>query len=151
MLISEIYHPEPVTISQNETIESAIRQMYGHEYNGFVVVDDKGKVVGVLSLQDIAAATVPKEFQSNISLPLAMYKRGFFQERCGEVKKQKVKEIMRRNYTEVTLDTNILAVSADFLKNDLYIVPVFGEGKLLGIITRTEIKKALARGMEIIQ
>lgn len=146
MLISEIYHPEPVTIDQNDRIESAVSRMLGHEYNGFIVVSGD-KVVGVLSLQDIAAATIPKEFQSNINLPLAMYKKGFFHERCRDVKQLQVKDVMRTSYTEVNLDTNILAVAADFLKNDLYIVPVFDGKKLVGIITRTEIKKALAKGM----
>lgn len=147
MLISEIYHPEPQTISEDATVESALNMMRDTVYNGFVVVDAHKKVVGVLSLQDIAAATVPREFQTNTNLPLAMYKRGFFQERCREIKHKKVSELMRTNYTQVTLDTNIMAITADFLKNDLYIVPVFDNENLVGIITRTEIKKALALGM----
>ena len=42
-----------------------------------------------------------------------------------------------------------MAVTADFLKNDLYIVPVVEKGELLGVVTRSEIKKALAYGMRI--
>jgi len=150
MLISEIYHPDPVTINSEESIENAIKRMFDQVYNGFVVCDGTGQVVGVLSLQDIAAATIPPEFQHNTNLSIAMYKKGFFQERCIEIKQKKVKDLMRTDYIEVTFETNIMAITADFLKNDLYIVPVFNQKKLVGIITRTEIKKALARGMGIL-
>jgi predicted transcriptional regulator len=150
MLISELYHPDVTTINQDQTVEQAVQGIIKSDHNGYIVLDSKEKVVGVLSLQDIAAATIPKEFQSNPNLPLAMYKKGFFQEQCQAIKTVKVKEIMRKNFTQVSLTTNILAVTADFLKNDLYIVPVIENGKLLGIITRTEIKKALARGMGLV-
>lgn len=149
MVIKEIYHPQPETIDEGETIASAIEKMMNNIFNGFIVVNKSDRVVGVLSVQDIAAATVPAEFQKNINLPLAMYKKGFFEEECQNIKNKKVKEIMRTSYIKVNLNTNILAVTADFLKNDLYIVPVLDNDKLVGIITRTEIKKAIALGMGI--
>jgi predicted transcriptional regulator len=150
MLISEICHTEVTTILQDQTIGEAVAGIMSSEHNGYIVINTQKKVVGVLSLQDIAAATIPQEFRDNPSLPLAMYKKGFFQEQCLLVKDKRVKEIMRTNYIQVTMTTNILAVTADFLENDLYIVPVLEEGNLVGIITRTEIKRALAKGMGLI-
>jgi CBS domain-containing protein len=150
MLIEKIYHPHPETVNENETIEHAVREMLTTPYNGFIVINNKDNVVGVLSLQDIAAAAVPDEFKTNISLPLAMYKKGFFRDICTELKDKKIKDIMRKTFTQVTPQTNILAVTADFLKNDLYIVPVIENNKLIGIVTRTEIKKALALEMGIL-
>lgn len=47
----------------------------------------------------------------------------------------------------VSLHDNIMAITADFLKNDLYLVPVLENGQLVGVVTRTEIKKALLYGM----
>jgi len=77
----------------------------------------------------------------------AMYKQGFFTEMCQQLKDKPVTEVMRKEFISVDLDDNIMAVTADFLKNDLYLVPVLQKGKLLGVITRTEIKKALLYGM----
>lgn len=57
---------------------------------------------------------------------------------------------MRRDFIQVSLEDNIMSITADFLKNDLYIVPVVEKGELIGIVTRSEIKKALAAAMEII-
>lgn len=147
MLISEIYHPRPKTIKDTATVLEAVEELVHDDVNGLVVINKNEKVVGVLSLQDIAAATVPRQFKRNIRMASAMYKRGFFTEMCQTIKDWPVKEIMRREYVAVNFDDNIMAVTADFLKNDLYIVPVIQKGKLVGVVTRTEIKKALVYGM----
>ncbi len=147
MLISEIYHPHPKTILGSTTIESAVNELLTDEVNALIVVDDQKKILGVLSSQDIAAHTIPRQFRKNIRMAAAMYKHGFFTEMCQELKSMPVTKVMRKEFSTVDLHDNIMAVTADFLKNDLYIVPVIEKGKLLGVVTRTEIKKALQYGM----
>lgn len=149
MLIADIYHPHPQTIYEKTTVVNALKELIRDEVNGLIVLNDAKKVVGVLSLQDIAAATVPRQFRKNIGMAAAMYRKGFFSEMCESIKDKMVKDIMRHDFTAVTLEDNIMTVTADFLKNDLYIVPVIENKKLLGVVTRTEIKAALAYGMGI--
>jgi len=146
MLISEIYHPHPKTLPATATILEAIQELMKDDINALVVVSNK-KVVGVLSLQDIAAATVPRQFRKNIRMAAAMYKPGFFTEMCQSLKDEPISQIMRKEFVSVDLEDNIMAITADFLKNDLYLVPVIEKGQLLGVVTRTEIKKALDYGM----
>lgn len=150
MLIAEIYHKNPVTINENESIKTALQKLIEQRFNDYIVVNDKDVMVGILSLQDIAGATVPKQFRDNIRIASAMYRKGFFKERCELIKDRKVKDLMRRDFIQVSLEDNIMSITADFLKNDLYIVPVVEKGELIGIVTRSEIKKALAAAMEII-
>lgn len=147
MLISEIYHAHPKTLHDRATIIESLEELLKDEINALVILNDQKKVVGVLSLQDIAAATVPRQFRNNIQMAAAMYRRGFFTEMCQELKYQPVSDHMRRDFVSVGLHDNIMAVTADFLKNDLYIVPVIDKKALIGVVTRTEIKKALLYGM----
>lgn len=147
MLISEIYHAQPKTFAATATIQAALEELVRDRINALVIVDDHQSVLGVLSLQDIAAATVPGQFRKNIRMAAAMYKRGFFTEMCQQIKNEPVSSIMRRDFISVGLHDNIMAVTADFLKNDLYVVPVIQDKKLVGVVTRSEIKKALLHGM----
>ncbi|MCA9389891.1 CBS domain-containing protein [candidate division WWE3 bacterium] len=149
MLISEIYHHEPWTIRSDATIKEGIQELIKDGCNGLIVVDENDKLKGVLALQDIAAATIPHEFRNNLNLAAAMFKRGFFQEMCATIKDQPVSSVMRTDFVDVTLDTNIMAVTADFLENDLYLVPVVDKGELIGVVSRTDIKKALALCMGV--
>lgn len=151
MLISEIYQPTTRTIHQDTSVGDALAALIQNDINGFVVVNDKEEIVGIFSTQDLAAATVPAEFKENTNLATAMYRKGFFHEICQGIKDKPIKEFMHKNIITVTPDTHIIVVAADFLKNDLYVVPVVENGHLIGIITRSNIKKAIAKAMNIIK
>lgn len=150
MLVKDIYHPHPQIINENLEVKDAVERLLKEEFNEFIVVNDLNKVVGILSLQDIAAVTVPQEFRNNINMAAAMYRQGFFNEICNEIKNKKIKEIMRTEFVKVALNDNIMMIAADFLKNDLYIIPVIEKDKLIGVVTRSEIKNAIAKSMGII-
>jgi predicted transcriptional regulator len=147
VLIKELYHPHPKTVLTTATVGEVIKILVHDRVNGLVVVDQHQKVKGVVSLQDIAGATVPTQFRKNVRMAAAMYRVGFFAEICLQLKTKPVTSVMRKEFISVTLDDNIMAVTADFLKNDLYIVPVMDKHNLIGVVTRTEIKKAIAESM----
>lgn len=149
MLISELYKKHAITILETASVLDALHILLKKKINGLIVLNEKEEVAGVLAIQDIAAATVPRQFRHNIQMAAAMYRPGFFSENCEELKNKPVSLVMRKKFTVTTLNDNIMAVAADFLKNDLYIVPVVEKGELLGVVTRSEIKKALAYGMRI--
>ena len=147
MLVADIYNTKVFPIHEDMTVEEAMQILLDKSYNGVIVLNKEEKLVGIFSLQDIAAATVPQEMQENTQLSEAMYQPNFFKDMCTQIKKKKVKDVMRTNYITATIETSIMTVAADFLKNDLYLVPIVEEEKVIGVITRSEIKKALAIGM----
>lgn len=151
MLIKEIYHKDPVTILSDLTVRESLKVIVNKKINGLIVLDAKNhkKVVGVLSVQDIAAATVPRQFRKNLGIAAALYKKGFFHEMCAEIQDQQVTKIMRKDFEWVSLEDHIMSVTAEFLRGDLYIVPVIENKELIGVVTRSEIKKALAVGMKL--
>lgn len=150
MLISEIYRKDPVTITDDCTVKDALKEIVKKRINGLIVLDKSGtKVVGVLAIQDIAAATIPRQMRNSLGMAAALYKKGFFHEMCHSIQDWPVRKIMRKDFEKVALDDHIMAITADFLHNDLYIVPVIEHNQLVGVVTRSEIKKALAYGMGI--
>jgi CBS domain-containing protein len=149
MLLKDIYNANPLSINSKTPIKDALIKMIADNLNGYLVTDDNGKLKGVLSLQDIAAATVPKQFQQNVNMAVAMYREGMFEEACKAIQDKPVSSVMRKKFTIASLDTNVMAVAADFLQNDLYIVPVVDDGKLIGVVTRSQIKRALLENMKV--
>lgn len=149
MIVSDIYNTQAAPIYESMTVQEALQILVTKHYNGVIVVNKKGSLVGILSLQDIAAAIVPIEMREHINLASAMYKPSFFQEQCDALKNSKVKEIMRKDFIVATPTTSVMEVAADFLRNGLYLVPICEKGKVIGVVTRSEIKKALAWGMGV--
>lgn len=149
MLVADIYNIHVFPLQESLTVKQALETLIHKDYNGVIVLDKAKNLVGILSLQDIAAAIVPVEMREDATLAHAMYKPNFFQEQCRDMKEKIVKDIMRKDFITVTPATSVMEVAADFLHNDLYIIPVCEEKEVIGIVTRSEIKKALAIGMEI--
>lgn len=149
MLVADIYNTNISPIHEDLTIQDAVKFLIDKHFNGVVVEDTYGKVVGVLSLQDLAAAIVPEEMLENLSLAEAMYVPDFFREQCQAIKDKKIKDVMRKDVKSATVETPVMEIAAEFLQNDLYIVPVVENGKPIGIVTRSEIKLALAKGMDL--
>ena len=147
MLIEQIYNKHPRTISADKTIGEAIQSMFEQCCNGYIVVDHRDHVMGVLSLQDIAGKLLPPEFRDNANMTQAMYRKGFFVELCQEIRNKPITLVMRKDFVSVDLKANILMVLSDFLQNDLYIIPVIEQDHLIGVLTRTEVRKAIASGM----
>lgn len=149
MKIGAIYNKKHYAVPLGTTVQEALKTLISNDANGLLIVDGQNNLVGVLSLQDIASAIIPYEMREHLNLVSSMYKSDFFYDQCDNLKHRKVEEIMRVEIIKVTLESNIMEIIADFLKNDLYIVPVYAANKLVGVITRTEIRKALADAMHI--
>jgi len=149
MLVKDIYNKHLVPISEEITIHEALSMMIKSHFNGVVVLNKNKKLAGLLLIQDIVSQIVPFEMTENVNLADAMYKPHFFQDNCKSIKNKKVKEIMRKEFYKITLETSVMAVAAEFLHTDLYVFPVMEGDEVIGIVTRSELKKALALGMDI--
>ncbi len=148
MQIEKIIQKGIFTIKPGKTIKDALIEMENRNVSALPVVNNSGNILGIISVQDIAAACVPEEFKDNPAISVAMEKPGFFTESCQMVGGKKVSEIMRKDFLKVTNKSTVMAVMTDFLNNDLYHVPVVDENdKLIAIIGRNDIKKALLSRM----
>lgn len=136
------------TVLENATVMVALKKMKEEDCNSLCVLSEKGKLVGIITLQDIAGATVPPEFVENSSMSDAMFKPGFFSEQSRALADKPIKKIMRTQFVTVTPESHIMTITADFLNNDLYNVPVLKEGHLVGVLTRTDIRDALYAAMD---
>jgi len=146
-VVEDFSRHDAISIGTQATVKDALLRMDQENTNGLLVLDD-GQVVGILALQDIAAAAVPDEMKHDVSLAGAMFKEGYFEEGARNVLKQKVSEVMRTDFLVVGPNASIMEIAADFLQNDLYIVPVIDDGKLIGVVTRTEIRRALTKSLD---
>lgn len=136
------------TILADRSVKDALKKMVQEDCNSICVLSETGDLLGIISIQDIAGATVPAEFQENVNISEALHKEGFFEEMCRSLEDKPVTELMRSTYMAVSPETNIMTITADFLHNDLYNVPVMKDDKLVGVITRSDIRNALLEAMK---
>ncbi len=113
-----------VTFTPNMDIHRAIRALLDHRISGAPVLDDRGKLVGILSKKDC--------------LKIA-FSASYHRELGG-----KVADFMSRDVETVEADTDIVEVAELFLKNPFRRFPVLRNDRLVGVISRHDVLRALA-------
>jgi CBS domain-containing protein len=107
-----------VTIGPNDTVRKACEVMVRHDLSG-ITVFEKGKVVGMLTQGDLVNMIAAGETPS----------------------KTKVKEVMGKKLIMVGPDVDISEAAEAMVKAKVKRLPVTRNGKLIGVITQTDIVK----------
>jgi len=114
-----------ITVSSNTTINKAEEILSKHRIRRLPVVD-KGKLVGVISMDAILKATAPT------SAPIAIWKMPHF------FLGLKVAEVMSKNLVTVAPDMTVASAAYLAQKNKVGCLPVIDNNTLVGIVTTND-------------
>lgn len=107
-----------VTVSPDSTIEDAMRLLIDERISGAPVVDQHGKLIGIIS-----------EYQ----LLEVVYD--------PELKAQHVSDFMTRNVITVDADALLASVANMFVLHRIRRLPVVQNGQLVGVVARRDLLK----------
>lgn len=127
MLVKDRMSVHPLTISEDETLFGAHRYMQVQNVRHLPVVDKAGRMVGVVTEDDLlkaepSGATLLSVWEINSLL-----------------NKVKVRDVMVRDVISTTEDTPIEEAAHLLLDHKIGCLPVMRDGKLVGIITESDI------------
>jgi len=143
MRVEEIMTKDVITVSPKTPIHEAAGLMVDHGVSGLPVVDDAGSVVGIVSEGDLILREKPRE--------RAPWWRLFFgdaERLAREYQKahgMTVGEVMTRSLIAVSPDFPIESAALILDQHRIRRVPVVADGQLLGILSRGDLIKALAK------
>jgi acetoin utilization protein AcuB len=120
---------KPVTIRANTAITEALRVMRENEVRRLPVLDDGGNLVGIVSEKDLLYAS-PSPATS-----LSIYEMHYMLARL------KVSEVMTTDLVTITPDTLLEEAARIMADHKIGGLPVVQDGKLVGIITETDVFK----------
>jgi CBS domain-containing protein len=142
-------------VKPNHSVFDVAKVFSQNNISGAPVVD-KGKVVGVVSISDIVrfmsikladAEVIAHEPQSLTFLFLNLIKMGKdyidFKREMERISKTEIKHMMSKDVICISPDANLLEAAKMMEKNDVNRLPVIENGKLVGIIARADLIKAL--------
>lgn len=130
MLVASRMTPDPITVTNKTPIDEALKAMRDKKVRRLPVVGEKGKLVGIVAEKDILYAS-PSPATS-----LSIHEIHYL------VSKLTVEEIMTKNVFTVNHDTPLEEAARLMADNRIGALPVLKDGKLVGIITETDIFKA---------
>jgi CBS domain-containing protein len=138
--VNDIMSCKVVTVKASDSVEDAARLLLEHRISGLPVVDEDGNLVGVLSESDLIHKAEP------LPSPSLYYgNREKFLEEMWKVKASQVREVMTEDVITVSPEDGVEKAASLMLEKGVKRLPVVRGEKVVGMVTRADILKALAR------
>lgn len=107
---------EPVTLRPTDTVKDLEARIEAHKHNRFPVVDDEGRLIGIITNKDVIGAG-------------------------GD---QPIEQFMTRNPVTVTRQTSIASTGHTMVWEAVELIPVVDEDRrLTGVVSRKDVLKAI--------
>lgn len=146
MLVKNVMTKDVLTVRPDEKVDKVARLLVDNRISGVPVVDDQHRVVGIITEKDLMI----KATELKVPFYLTLFDSIIFLENPirfnNDLKKYTatyVKEAMTEKVVTVSEDFPISEVVPLMQKKQINRVPVVRHGKLVGIITRNDILKAI--------
>lgn len=147
--IDKYMRKEVTTIHEKATFREALEIMAKNRRNGLVVINGKNEVVGMLSSLGLIMQVVPDYLEDDKHLA-AFESEDVFHERVIEVENDPIDTFMNREFYPVKTHHSLMEAATLMSEHNTRHLPVVDDkGKLIGYLTRTDIKKAMAEILNI--
>jgi len=130
MYVRDHMSPDPIVVAPGDTLRRAHQLIKDHGLRRFPVVEE-GRLVGIVTDRDVR--------QADISSAIVQERR-YVEYILDRIQ---VGGIMTSNPITVSPDTSIREAADLILENKIGGLPVVHDGRLVGIITETDLIKAL--------
>ena len=135
MLVGDRMSHPVVTIPPDMPVVDALNLMRVEHIRRTPVVDEKGKLVGIVSGKDLLNAS------PSAATTLSVWEINYL------LSKITVKDVMTKDVVTITEDTPIEEAARIMADNKIGGLPVVRDGKVVGIITETDLFKILLEMM----
>ena len=137
MYIGRIMITDLVTISPEATLVDARDLLESKDVDHLLVVNDKGKLVGILSDRDL------KQNWASPATSLSAHELNYL------LSKVLIKMIMIKTVVTVPVDTTIERAAYVMQQHNINSLPVMENDQLVGIITSTDVNRVLLEAVGI--
>ena len=137
MLIRDVMTAPAVTVSPRMSVKEALRLLDEHRVTSLPVVDGDGHILGIVSEADLLRDRVPLDVRVQI---LA---RGAVQEPPNHVE-----EVMSTHPMTVSTDADLRDAVELMTSTAVKSIPVVDRGRVVGVVSRSDVVHLLARSDE---
>jgi CBS domain-containing protein len=142
----DIMTSDPVVVIQDWDISKATTIMIEKGFNGLPVVDDDGRLVGIICQSDIIVQ------QKKLPLPsyftfldglISLRSMKSLEKEAQKIAATTVRDAMTPDPVSVSPDTSIETLAALMVDSNFHTLPVVEEGKLVGVVGKEDVLRTL--------
>lgn len=150
MQVREVMSSPAITVRPNTDIRSVARVMLEHKISGVPVMDDDGALLGTITELDLIARNAPVQEPHYLAVlsavfPINLREVSEYREQLRQALAVDAGELMTSDVEVVTPDTDVEEALELMLDPETIMLPVIEEGKLVGVLTRTDLVRLIER------
>lgn len=149
MKVKEIMTRDVVSIKPEDNAKEALRLLFKIQISGLPVIDAQGNLVGMFTEKGVLSHILPSYIEK---VGKFIYEENpkSTKKKFMELENIKVTHLMRKEVITVGEDTTLCEAARIMLTQRARRIPVLDkEGKVVGIVARCDILKALAAEAEV--
>ncbi|MEC4718094.1 CBS domain-containing protein [Noviherbaspirillum sp. CPCC 100848] len=143
MKAQDVMTMQPICVTDNATLEDAIALMLRHKISGLPVLNDAGRVTGMLTEGDLLRRTETQTERKRPRWLEFLIGPGKLAKEFVHAHGRHVKEVMSTQVIAAAPDTTLDEVVRLMEKHRIKRVPVIRENQLVGIVSRANLVQAL--------
>lgn len=154
MKIKDVMNKDVITCKPDDPVSILAKLFKENHISGMPVVE-KGKVVGIVSETDLLRLFETPEVSGELWLPSPfevieipirnLVRLEEFKKALEDLKLKPVRHIMAKSVHSITPDDSLEEASSIMVKYKVNRLPVIENGKLVGIVARSDIIKGLSK------
>ena len=144
MIASDVMVHDIVTIGPEEDVSKAVKLLVDHDISALPVVDDERRVIGILSEADLLHRDKIGTEQHRAWWLEAVTPASVLALDYAKSHGRKVAEVMSEDIISADENTPLSDLANILEKNRIKRVPILKDGKLVGIVSRSNLIQALA-------
>ncbi len=157
MKVKEAMNKDVITCKPDDSVGELVELFKKNHISGMPVVE-KGKVVGIVSETDLLKLFKSPEISEEMILPSpfeviempirTLMRFEEFKKALEDIRMKSVKDIMKKKVYSVSPESSLEEASGMMVKLRVNRLPVIDNGKLAGIIVRSDIIRGLSKEEE---
>jgi len=148
MLAKDIMTKEVIVVSPQDNVNLVMQMLIDNRISGVPVVDSENHLVGVVTEKDLMI----KAKELKVPFYLTVFDSVIYLENPNKFKEEikkytanRVKDVMTTKVITAEEDTSVSDIVELLTEHNINRVPIVRHGKVIGIVTRNDILKALVK------
>ncbi|KMY66561.1 membrane protein [Desulfocarbo indianensis] len=144
--VKDIMTSAPVTISPGAEVAQAARVLLEHRINGLPVVDEKGRLVGIICQSDLIVQQKSFPLPSFFTLLdgiIPLKSRESLEAEVRKIAAVTVGEAMTPQPVTVGPEDSVQTVANLMVEKKFHTLPVVKDGKLIGVVGKEDVLRTL--------
>jgi len=147
VLAKDIMTKDVITVHPEMDIHELARLFILKNISGAPVVDENGKVLGVVLEEDLILQDKKVHLPTLVSILNGVFAfgEGRFEQEMQKMSAITVDGLMEKNVSLISPETSVEDIATAVIEKNIHYFPVIENGELVGVVTKKDIVRAIAQ------